>query len=148
VEISLTDMKRYVSVSRVIPAPATPIFDLLANPYEHHRIDGSGTVVAPRGDAPRRLYRGAKFSMDMKMGRSYFTVNTVVDFEENKTIAWCHWARLVWRYELEEVEGGTKVTESFDFRKPWAWPLVALHWAEKTEGNIAASLERLEAAVA
>ena len=29
---------------RVIPAPASAIFDLLADPHRHAKIDGSGTV--------------------------------------------------------------------------------------------------------
>ena len=115
--------QRYVSVSRFIPAPPSVIFDILANPYEHHRLDGSGTVQLPRGDAPHRLYLGARFSMNMRMGASYVTANRVVAFEENRVIAWCHWARFVWRYELSPQGEGTLVTESFDFRRPWGLPL-------------------------
>jgi uncharacterized protein YndB with AHSA1/START domain len=136
--------QRFVSVSRYIPAPPSVIFDLLANPYEHHRLDGSGTVHLPRGNAPRRLFLGARFSMDMKMGASYVTANRVVAFEENRVIAWCHWARFVWRYELTPQGDGTLVTESFDFRKPWGLPLTLLDWAGKTTQSITATLERLE----
>jgi uncharacterized protein YndB with AHSA1/START domain len=136
--------QRFVSVSRFIPAPAEKIFDLLANPYEHHRLDGSGTVQQPREGAPHRLYLGARFSMDMKMGASYMTANRVVAFEENRVIAWCHWARFVWRYELVPQEGGTLVTESFDFRKPWGIPLIALGWSDKTKESIDKTLARIE----
>jgi len=45
------------------------------------------------------------------------TRNRVVEFEENRRIAWHHFAQFVWRYELEEVEGGTMVTESFNYDK-------------------------------
>lgn len=136
--------QRYVSVSRFIPVAPVRIFDLLANPYEHHRLDGSGTVQMPRDGAPTRLYLGARFAMDMKMGASYMTANRVVAFEENRTIAWCHWARFVWRYDLEPRDGGTFVTESFDFRKPWGLPLIAMGWADKTRASITRTLEQIE----
>ena len=45
-------------------------------------------------------------------------VSDVVDgqeFEENRRIAWAHVGGHRWRYELEEVDGGTRVTESFDW---------------------------------
>jgi len=103
-----------ISVSRVIDAPAQAIFDLLADPKMHPVIDGGGTVQSPRGDNPERLSLGAKFGMNMKLGARYPILNTVVEFEDGKRIAWCHPARNIWRYELEPVEGGTRVTETFD----------------------------------
>jgi uncharacterized protein YndB with AHSA1/START domain len=104
-----------ISVSRVIPAPAQQIFDLLADPAMHPVLDGSGTVKAARGDNPERLSLGAQFGMDMKLGGPYRISNKVVEFEEGKRIAWCHFARNVWRYELEPLDDRkTKVTESFD----------------------------------
>ena len=104
---------RSISVSRVIHAPASRIFDLLADPRQHVRLDGSGSVSSVK-DAPARLALGSTFSMHMKMGLGYVTRNRVVEFEENRRIAWHHFALFVWRYELEEVEGGTKVTETWD----------------------------------
>jgi uncharacterized protein YndB with AHSA1/START domain len=103
-----------VSESRVISAAPEVIFDLLADPSRHAVFDGSGTVRASRPDAPSRLTLGAQFGMDMKMGVPYRMTNTVVEFEENRRIGWRHVGGHVWRYELEPVEGGTKVTESFD----------------------------------
>lgn len=106
--------KGAISVSRVIPAPAQAIFDLLADPAMHPVLDGGGTVKAAREGNPERLSLGAKFGMDMQIGGPYRISNEVVEFDEGKRIAWCHFARNRWRYELEPVEGGTKVTESFD----------------------------------
>ena len=106
--------KGAISVSRVIPAPAQAIFDLLANPSMHPILDGGGTVKAPREGNPERLSLGARFGMDMQLGGPYRISNEVVEFEEGKRIAWCHFAKNRWRYELEPVEGGTKVTETFD----------------------------------
>ena len=98
----------------VINAPAKVIFDILANPYRHGDIDGSGTLCGGV-TGPARLYLGAKFGMDMKIKVKYRILNTVVEFEENKRIAWRHAGRHRWRYELREITPNqSEVTESFD----------------------------------
>ena len=70
---------------------------------------------------PVSLTLGSTFSMHMKMGLGYVTRNRVVEFNENRFIAWHHFALFVWRYDLEAVDGGTMVTESFDYDRPWAF---------------------------
>jgi uncharacterized protein YndB with AHSA1/START domain len=137
---------RSISVSRVIHAPASRIFDLLADPRQHVRLDGSGSVSSVK-DAPERLALGSTFSMHMKMGLGYVTRNRVVEFEENRRIAWHHFALFVWRYELEEVEGGTKVTESFNYDKPWAFAIIAMGFPERNRTAMEGTLERLELVV-
>jgi len=137
---------RSISVSRVIHAPASRIFDLLANPRQHVRLDGSGSVSSVK-DAPERLALGSTFSMQMKMGLGYVTRNRVVEFEENRRIAWHHFAQFVWRYELEEVEGGTKVTEPFDYDKPGAFAIIAMGFPERNRTAMEGTLERLESIV-
>ena len=134
---------RIVSVEHVIHAPASKIFDILANPYRHHEIDGSGTVVEPKVGTPERLFLGAKFSMGMKMKASYPTTNRVVEFEENHVIAWHHVAQFVWRYQLDEVADGTLVRESFDYRKPWGLLLLPLGWPAKNKISMEQTLSRL-----
>ena len=105
---------KIISASRVLPFPADAIFDVLASPAGHVEMDGSGTV---RGVAsgPERLRDGARFRMKMKLGVPYQMSSTVREFEENRRIAWAHVGGHRWRYELEEVDGGTRVTESFDW---------------------------------
>ncbi len=105
---------KIISDSRVLPFPADAIFDVLASPAGHVEMDGSGTV---RGVAsgPERLRDGARFRMKMKLGVPYQMSSTVKEFEENRRIAWAHVGGHRWRYELEEVDGGTRVTESFDW---------------------------------
>lgn len=118
--------ERQVSVSRVIDAPADEIFAVLANPDMHPVIDGSGTVRATRG-SPRRLEPGSKFAMNMRIGLPYPISNTVVEFEQDRLIAWRHWHHHVWRYELTPLGEAndtlrTQVTETFDWskaRSPW-----------------------------
>jgi uncharacterized protein YndB with AHSA1/START domain len=135
--------RRSVSATRTIAAPASVIFNFLANPREHARFDGSNSVRGVK-DGPERLYLGATFVMNMKIGLPYFTRNVVVDFEENRSIAWHHFARFVWRYDLEEVPGGAKVTESFAYDQPWAFLIIGLGYPERNRRAMAASLERLE----
>ena len=137
---------RSISVSRVIKAPASRIFDLLADPRQHVRLDGSGSVSSVK-DAPERLALGSTFSMHMKMGLGYVTRNRVVEFEEDRRIAWHHFSLFVWRYELEEVEGGTKVTESFNYDKPWAFAIVAMGFPERNRTAMEGTLQRLESVV-
>ena len=111
------------TVERVIPAPPEKIFDLLADPRRHRDFDGSGTVREAK-DTPERLSLGAKFGMSMKVGISYSMESTVIEFEDGRRIAWQSrppgsigsrfGGGRIWRYELEPVEGGTRVRESWD----------------------------------
>lgn len=105
---------RTVTSSVVVAAPAAEVFALLANPHRHHEFDGSGTVRGATS-GPERLTLGDRFGMDMKMRLPYRITNRVVEFEQDRLIGWCHPAKAVWRYELEPVDGGTRVTETFDF---------------------------------
>lgn len=112
-----------VSAERVIHAPPERIFALLADPRRHPDIDGSGTVRAAKPGDPERLTLGARFGMSMRLGMPYSMMNTVTELEENRRIAWQTRApgllgRVVggriWRYELEPVDGGTRVRETWD----------------------------------
>ncbi|MFM8302698.1 MAG: SRPBCC family protein [Actinomycetota bacterium] len=140
------------TVERVIPASPETIFAILADPARHHEIDGSGTVREAK-DVPPRLELGATFGMSMKLGIPYSMVNTIIEFEEGRRIAWQtrgpgRIGKLVggriWRYELEPVEGGTRVRESWDISQERVKLLVqpARAGAKK---SMAATLERLEA---
>ena len=107
---------RSVSRSKVIQAPASAIFDAIADPSMHPRIDGSGMVQAARDDAPQRLTMGAGFGMDMKLGVPYKISNTVVEFEEGRLLAWRHFGGHRWRWQLESIDAvSTRVTETFDW---------------------------------
>jgi uncharacterized protein YndB with AHSA1/START domain len=106
---------RRVWASTVVAAPPAEVFALLANPHRHHEFDGSGTVRGATS-GPQRLALGDRFGIDMKMTLPYRITNRVVEFEPDRRIGWCHFAKAVWRYELEPVEGGgTRITETFDY---------------------------------
>ena len=143
----MSDDEQQVSVSRVIPAEPGVIFDILASPEGHVAMDGSGTVQDTRGVQPERLELGSKFGMKMKFNGvvPYRITSTVKEYEENRLIAWAHFGKHRWRYELEEVDGGTKVTETFD----WSTALVpkAIEMAgypKQHPANMEATLERLD----
>jgi uncharacterized protein YndB with AHSA1/START domain len=117
VSITVVDAGAHkVSRAASVGAPAGELFDLLADPYRHAELDGSGTVVdTVRG--PHRLAPGETFSVKMKMyGLPYRITSRVTAFEEGRLIEWRHPLGHRWRWELEpESEGATLVTETFDY---------------------------------
>lgn len=137
---------RQVSDTRVIDAPAAEIFELLADPAKHPLIDGSGTVLAARSTGPRRLKLGEKFGMDMKMGLPYKILNTVVEFEEDRLIAWRHFYGHRWRWQLRDLgDGRTEVTETFDWSTtPIGFLLELVKFPGKNLKAIRATLDRLQ----
>jgi uncharacterized protein YndB with AHSA1/START domain len=108
-----------ISASTIIDAPPATVFSILADPRQHSRIDGSDTVGSVI-DAPDRLgAKGDTFKVHMKLyGVPYTIRNKVVELEPDRRIAWRHFGAHRWRYELEPTDdGGTKVTESFDYSR-------------------------------
>lgn len=106
-------MNRCRSTSIVINADPATVFDVLADPAQHGLFDGSNTVKGQLSGPPR-LYLGATFSMRMHMVAPYLIRSRVVEYEEDRKLAWRHPMRHIWRYELEPVDGGTRVRESWD----------------------------------
>ena len=112
-----------VSVERVIAAPASALFSIVADPSRHPEIDGSGAVVKPKAGSPSSCSLGSTFGMSMKAGVPYSMSNTVIEFEPDHRIAWKtslsgplgrYLGGRIWRYEFEPVDGGTLVPESWD----------------------------------
>jgi uncharacterized protein YndB with AHSA1/START domain len=144
-----------VTVEKVIKASPEAVFDLLADASVHPIIDGSGSVKQVKPGAPQRLTLGSTFGMSMKVGIGYSMINTVVEFEENRLIAWQARppgfmgrvsAGRIWRYELEPVDGdSTLVKESWDLTKDHQRILLKLGvLPEKTRSNMAKTLDRIE----
>lgn len=142
-----------LTVERVIPAPPAAIFALLSDASKHPLIDGSGTVKQAKGE-PEPLTLGSKFGMSMKLGVRYSTVNTIVEFDQDRRIAWQTGADgllgkiaagRIWRYELEPVEGGTRVRESWDLTQDKQRRLLKLGPTPKqTQRNMEKTLQRIE----
>ena len=146
-----------VTVERVIPAEPQVIFDLLTHPERHSEIDGSGTVRSARRSG-KRVGLGDSFGMDMKWGIPYRTHNVVREHEENRRIAWQTLAPApldkvftgrTWRYELEPVEGGTLVRETWDIstERPLTRGLLRSRMRGLTRNNMQRTLARIEEAV-
>lgn len=146
-----------VTVERLIPAPAAAIFEVLATPARHIEIDGSDTVQGePVG--PDRLTAGASFTMAMRVqGLTYRSVNEVLEFEENRRIAWQTFGEVggrrivggqIWRYELEERPDGTLVKHSYDWSQASAakFTVELPGFPERFERSGPVSLARLELA--
>lgn len=146
-EIFETGNPQIKSARMVINASASTIFSILANPKRHQEFDGSATITA-NISGPDELVLGSKFGMQMHLGIDYKILNKVVEYEKDKLIAWKHIGQWRWRYQLEEQDGSTLVTESFDgtyapflsqvwlrFRKAYPW----------TQMAVAKSLVRLKA---
>ena len=147
--------KDVVSVERVIPVPAERIFALLSDAGRHKELDGSGTLQGLRAK-PQPLGLGAEFGMKMRAyGVPYRMKNRVIEFEQDRRIAWQTLpdypltgriaAGRIWRYELEPVDGGTLVRESWDITReaPLTKPLVR-GLGPKTRADMARTLERIE----
>jgi hypothetical protein len=131
---------------RTVAASPEQIFQLLSDPSKHTLIDGSGTVKGSSDDLPERLEMGSKFGMKMKLGISYRITNTVVEFDEPNQIGWRHMGGHIWRYKLEAVEGGTEVTEEFDWgpaHAGFAYPLMG--YPERNRRAIEETFDRLVA---
>lgn len=145
---SLTDTLS-VSATTTIDAPPEVVFDIVADPRQHARIDGSGSV---RGlvSGPSRLSLGSRFAVDMRLGAPYRISNKVVEFEEDRRIAWRHFGAHRWRYELSPLpSGGTEVTETWDasrYTGAWKLAMKALGFPERNRRGIEETLVRLKAA--
>ena len=134
-----------VSASTVIDAPASELFDLVADPTMHAVFDGSGHVLGTRA-ASHKLALGERFTTSNRIGVPYLISNKVVEYEEGRRIAWAHIGGWRWRYEFEDVEGGTLVTETFDWSTTLAKPYIQFAgWGPRNRANMERTLERLEA---
>jgi len=149
-----------VSVERVVPAGPAAIFALLADASRHPEIDGSGTVQQVRAGAPHQLALGVTFSMSMRMGLPYTSYSRVVEFEQDRRIAWqtsfggTGWfgglvghvvGGRIWRYELEPDAGGTVVRESWDIGQDHTRALLRLGGLpDKTAADMSRTLARIE----
>jgi len=142
----MASTERRLAVTRTIAASAAAIFEVLATPSLHSTIDGSGSVGAPKS-APDRLSLGARFTVAMRLGIPYQMTNVVTVFQEGRAIAWHHVGGFTWRYDLVPIDGGTEVTESFDYRGGLGVLLSFTTFPARNRQAMAATLERLERVV-
>jgi uncharacterized protein YndB with AHSA1/START domain len=111
--------QRVVSASSVINAPASRIFELIADPARQPEWDGNDNLsVAAAGQRVRQV--GDVFVMTTTKGAD--RANRVVEFEEGRRVAWKPSAvgepepGHLWRWELEPHDDGTTtVTHTYDW---------------------------------
>lgn len=135
-----------ITASREIDAPATTVFELIADPAQHASWDGNDNVVElVRGSRVRAV--GEIFAMRTTKGN--VRDNLVVAFEEGRIIAWRPGddggapAGHEWRWEVEPLGAERcRATHTYDWReltderrRPRA--------ESTTERNLRASLDRL-----
>ena len=142
-----------VSVDRVIQAAPAALFAVVADATRHPEIDGSGQLVKAKDGAAQQLALGSTFGMAMKMGVPYTVTNTVIEFEQDRRIAWQtvlagplgrFLGGRIWRYVLEPVDGATLVTESWDLSQDkQAFFLKNPKIGQHTAASMSKSLDRL-----
>ena len=145
------DAERVVSASTTIDAPPEVVFAIVADPRQHPRIDGSGSVRGVITGPERLTAKGDTFGVNMRLfGLPYKIRNKVVEHEPDRRIAWRHFGAHRWRYELEPTpDGGTRVTETWDCTRyqPLAFAaLKAAGFPERNRRGIEGTLVRLKAA--
>ena len=90
------------SATAIVDAPPAEVFDFIRRPANHPEISGDESV---RGNisGPELLGPGSEFGMSMKVGVPYRMTSKVVEFDEDRVIAWRHFGGHRWRWELEPV---------------------------------------------
>jgi len=116
-----------IEVTRVIPAPAAAIFDVVRSPAGHVAIDASGMLQDFTGEPAEKvgdtfvIHMDRESLNDIPLGKYDVTVHIIV-FERDKEIAWdlgpdvpvAHF----YGYRLDAAEdGGTTVTAYYDWSK-------------------------------
>lgn len=125
---------------------ARDLYLILANPHRHHEVDGSRSV---KRDVigPRELQVGDRFRVPMRMfGVPYAITSTCTDLRSERLVEWRHPAGHRWRWEfVPQAEGGTLVTETFDYTTSKFPKLIEFLRAPQRNGKgIKKSLVRLQ----
>lgn len=139
-----------IEVSRQIAAPAEAIFALLCSPSGHVAIDSSGMLQSFTGDPVKAVGDSFVIHMDREslndypeLGRYDVTV-LITAYEQDREIAWTPRGQLnldhVYGYRLEPNDGGTLVTQYYD------WSAIDQQWRDAnifpviSEGALRATL--------
>jgi len=117
----MPEPSRVVTASREIAAPASVIFELIADPARQPEWDGNDNL----GQAPAgHRVRGAGEVFGMTLNYGAVRENHVVEFDEGRLIAWrpaepgAAPPGHLWRWELEPVDAGhTRVTHTYDWTR-------------------------------
>ncbi len=142
-DVTTTLTEDTVSATGIVAATPDAVFDFLRRPANHSELSGDGTVKGAKAD-DEVLSMDSKFGMKMKVGLPYRVSSKVVEFEQDRLIAWCHFGGHRWRWELAPAEGGTQVTETFDMSTAKFPPALRLAgYPKRHEDNVADSVRNL-----
>lgn len=157
------DTSRKIQVSKVIGAPAADIFAVLADPARHAEVDATGMIRGVEGDTMTIGGIGQVFVMSMHRPQlgDYRVANSVTAFQPPFRIGWeprpdpdspgvddpgdlavGH----TWTFDLREVDGGTEVTETYEWmsvkddKQAAQLPLVSEEQIEQSLDNLAATV--------
>ena len=111
--------ERIATFTRDVDAPASVIFDLIADPAQQPRWDGNDNLSEA---APGQRVHAVGDMFTMTTTRGAVRENRIVEFEEARRIAWRpnepgnpppgH----LWRWELEPLDDEvTRVTHTYDW---------------------------------
>jgi hypothetical protein len=128
--------EKTITASTTVPAPVDVVFDILADPSTHQKIDGTGWVREPL-DGDRLIESGQIFRMAMHHDnhpQQYYEMSNRVELlDRPRTIAWqpgqgpgdkgnlmpgteIEFGGWLWRYDLEPAgENQTRVTLTYDW---------------------------------
>jgi uncharacterized protein YndB with AHSA1/START domain len=140
--------ERVVHAVRVIEAPASEIFELIADPSLQPSWDGNDNL-ATAAEGQRVQAVGDVFLMTITLGT--VRENHVVEFDEGRLIAWRPSEQgqpqpgHLWRWQLEPIgPHRTRVTHTYDWTR--LTDATRLGRARATTAdNLMASLDRLAA---
>ncbi|HTK15743.1 MAG TPA: SRPBCC family protein [Acidimicrobiia bacterium] len=124
-----------MEVERLIPADAAAIFRVLSDPHGHVTIDSSGMLMDATGDRVTAVGDRFVVHMDREALNDYpmglYDVTIVITtFVPDREIAWTIEGQIsppighIYGYQLEPVEGGTRVTSYYD------WSSIGENWKE------------------
>jgi hypothetical protein len=152
-----------ITVSRRIGAPASEIFQILADPVRHRDLDGSGMLREVAFGPPISAV-GDVFVMKMYFEEygEYQMINHVVEFEPGRRIGWepesgrghpnaepgadrpARWGQR-WSFELtSDGPDATVVTEIFDCSRVPEDQRVDIDYGNIWVGSMHRTLERLD----
>lgn len=130
-----------------VNATVDQLWPLAVNPHRHHELDGSDTL-SNKVSGPEELRTGDTFNIWMRrLGIPYTLKMRVLVADPAHEIAWQHPSKHVWHWVFEPADdGGTWVTETFDYRQ--ASPFTLRMWKlgdvfNRNAGDIRATLHRL-----
>ena len=120
-------MTSRIEVSRNIAAEPEAIFEVLRSPSGHVQIDASGMLMWAEGDAAEAVGDRFRMHMDRDALRDFDLGEYELDvvftrFEPGRAIEWGIDSERfdppighVYGYELEPIDGGTRVTQYYDW---------------------------------